>query len=134
MLRAPKTNRSQYNGRRQILSLPLSHAHTGSMFMRLLNTHSLLSLEGELQALDVGAVLGSVCVLVCVVVLGAVPGLSLSRVQAVPMARTTRPDSPSRSKHCRYPTTALPPISNTFRPIFLCSSPTHKHRRREGLI
>lgn len=64
----------------------------------------------------------------CVVVEGSV--LIFSSVQAVPMARTTRPDSPSRSKHCRYPTAAFPPISSTFRPIFLCSSPTtqiHKH-------
>lgn len=58
----------------------------------------------------------------CVVVAGNV--LIFSSVQAVPMARTTRPDSPSRSKHCRYPTTAFPPISSTFRPIFLCNSPT----------
>lgn len=50
--------------------------------------------------------------------------LNLSSVHAVPMARTTNPDSPSRSKHCKYPTTAFPLISSTFKPIFLCSSPT----------
>lgn len=60
-------------------------------------TYSFPSLEGELQALDAGAVLGCTCV----VVLGALPELSFSSVQAVPMARTTRPDSPSKSKHCK---------------------------------
>lgn len=83
------------------------------------HTHSFPSLEGELQALEAGAVLGCVCVLV----LGALPELIFSSVQAVPIARTTRPDSPSRSKHCKYPTTAFPPISSTLSPIFLCSSP-----------
>ncbi len=73
------------------------------------DTHSFMSFEGE-------ELLG------CVAVAGSV--LIFSSVQAVPMARTTRPDSPSRSKHCRYPTAAFPPISSTFRPIFLCNSPT----------
>lgn len=67
------------------------------MLALLDHTHSFPSFEGELQALEAGAVLGCTCV----VVLGALPELSLSSVQAVPMARTTRPDSPSRSKHCR---------------------------------
>lgn len=70
---------------------------TGCMRAQLVHTHSFPSLEGELQALEAGAVLGCVCV----VVLGTLPELSFSSVQAVPMARTTRPDSPSRSKHCR---------------------------------
>lgn len=61
------------------------------------HTYSFPSLEGELQALDAGAVLGCTCV----AVLGALPELSFSSVQAVPMARTTRPDSPSKSKHCK---------------------------------
>ena len=38
---------------------------------------------------------------------------------AVPMPRTTIPVSPSRSKHCLYPVTALPPNSRAFNPIFL---------------
>lgn len=67
------------------------------MLSLLLHTHSFPSFEGELQALEAGAVLGCVCV----AVLGALPELSLSNVQAVPIARTTRPDSPSRSKHCK---------------------------------
>lgn len=67
------------------------------MLVLLVHTHSFPSLEGELQALEAGAVFGCMCVLV----LGALPELSLSSVQAVPMARTTRPDSPSRSKHCK---------------------------------
>lgn len=67
------------------------------MLVLLVHTHSFPSLDGELQALEAGAVLGCICV----VVLGALPELNLSSVQAVPMARTTRPDSPSRSKHCK---------------------------------
>lgn len=67
------------------------------MLAYFVHTHSFPSLDGELQALEAGAVFGCVCV----VVLGALPELSFSSVQAVPMARTTRPDSPSKSKHCR---------------------------------
>jgi len=58
-------------------------------------THSFPSLEGELQALEAGAVLGCVCVF------RVLPELSFSSEQAVPIARTTKPDSPSRSKHCK---------------------------------
>lgn len=75
----------------------------------LIHTYSFISLDGELHAGRNAAGL-----------------LNLSSVHAVPMARTTRPDSPSKSKHCRYPTTAFPLISSTFKPIFLCSSPTKK--------
>ena len=67
------------------------------MLVLLVYTHSFPSLDGELQALEAGAVLGCVCVLV----FRTLPELSFSSVQAVPMARTTRPDSPSRSKHCK---------------------------------
>lgn len=50
----------------------------------LLHTYSFISLDGELHAGKNAGVL-----------------LNLSKVQAVPMARTTSPDSPSRSKHCK---------------------------------
>uniref|UniRef100_A0A224Y3L3 Putative secreted protein n=1 Tax=Panstrongylus lignarius TaxID=156445 RepID=A0A224Y3L3_9HEMI len=46
-----------------------------------------------------------------------------SRVTAVPSALTTTPHSPSRSKHCLYPTTAFAPRSSTLSPIFLFTSP-----------
>lgn len=75
----------------------------------LIHTYSFISLDGELHAGRNAAGL-----------------LNLSRVHAVPMARTTNPDSPSRSKHCKYPTTAFPLISSTFKPIFLCNSPREK--------
>ncbi len=86
---------------------------------------------------------------------------NLLRVTEVPIALTTTPDSPSRSKCClylqsegdtcihttdirnqlfwitfffntdrrkaSYPKTAVPPISRTFRPIFLWSSPAKQH-------
>lgn len=48
------------------------------------HTYSFMSLDGELHAGKNAGVL-----------------LNLSKVQAVPMARTTSPDSPSRSKHCK---------------------------------
>lgn len=75
----------------------------------VIHTYSFMSLDGELHAGRNAAGL-----------------LNLSSVHAVPMARTTKPDSPSRSKHCKYPTTAFPLISSTFKPIFLCSSPIKK--------
>lgn len=77
----------------------------------LIHTYSFISLDGELHAGRNAAGL-----------------LNLSRVHAVPMARTTNPDSPSRSKHCKYPTTAFPLISSTFKPIFLCNSPTERKK------
>lgn len=50
----------------------------------LIHTYSFISLDGELHAGKNADVL-----------------LNLSNVQAVPMARTTSPDSPSKSKHCK---------------------------------
>lgn len=82
-----------------------------------IHTYSFISLDGELHAGRNAAGL-----------------LNLSSVHAVPMARTTNPDSPSRSKHCKYPTTAFPLISSTFKPIFLCSSPTKKGRKFSQLF
>lgn len=79
-----------------------------------IHTYSFISLDGELHAGRSAAGL-----------------LNLSRVHAVPMARTTNPDSPSRSKHCKYPTTAFPLISSTFKPIFLCNSPTKKGKNTQ---
>lgn len=71
------------------------------MHVSFFHTHSFPSLDGELQALKGGAAAAVGCTWVLVLVLETLPELSLSSVHAVPIARTTRPDSPSRSKHCR---------------------------------
>lgn len=43
--------------------------------------------------------------------------VDFTMVTAVPIPRATTPTSPSRSKYCEYPITALAPKSIAFKPI-----------------